>query len=86
MGEQILTRSGQAGAMPPAVDQALPRKAFELGECLRNRRLAEGQTLGGSGEIALLRDCDQATQMPQLDVADEGSDTHAVELPMVIEN
>ena len=79
MRQQMLARRGEALDTAPAGAAALhqprARQSLQFGEGLGNGRLAQCQPLGGARQMALLRDRDEATQMPQLDTADKGFGT-----------
>jgi hypothetical protein len=60
------------------IHQALAGEPFKVDQRLGHRGLAQGKAFGGAGEVAVLRHRDQAAQVAQLDVADEGSGIHLI--------
>jgi hypothetical protein len=73
--QQLLAGDGEAlDAAPPraaALHEPGAGQGLELGQGLGHRRLAQRQPLGRARQMALLRHCHQAAQVPQLHIAQE---------------
>ena len=64
--EQLLARLGDHDALADAVEQPMPDLGLELLDLMRQRRLGDVNGFGGTGEIELLGERREITQMAQL--------------------